>query len=153
MGQLSETEPEHIGTLAFISLISTFLLVFSPWADPSATFQRAVCVHFMVCSVDVYACSISHISGTHCHRYVIFFLRAWSFWARTYIKDPELRRRSTLTSETILDVESALSAVINIIAICADGIAGSAWVYIRRLGSDMCEALFARCGGWMGECH
>lgn len=84
-------------------------------------------------------------------RHVIFFLRAWGFWARTYIKDPAVRRRSTLTSETVLDVESALAAVINIIALCADKIAGNPWVFIHRLGSDMCEALFARCGGWMGK--
>lgn len=34
----------HTGTLAFIKLISTFLLVFAAWADPAVTFKRAVYV-------------------------------------------------------------------------------------------------------------
>ena len=88
--------------------------------------------------------------GSCCTRYVIYFIRAWNSWATKHISNADERRRATLTSETVLDVESALSAVVNLIGLCAEGKFGSALIYLRRLGSDMCEALFARISGWIG---
>jgi hypothetical protein len=43
------------------------------------------------------------------------------------------RRKHTLTAETVAHVECTLGTVMNVIALCADGIVGGVWLYLHRL--------------------